>query len=1582
MSIESLSSTSMNELVRACDAFEEAWKAGRCPRIEEYLGTTSEPERTALLQMLLKIEFEMLRKAGSHPQAAEYLAKFATHAKAVRAVFGDVGTDAHAAPPPIPPTEPASDFSPPAQDAPPAPETTIAIPSSEATAAGPTSSANGPMPARIGQYQIQRHLGRGNFDVYLARDEAVGRDVAIKIACRNDAVGRRRLMSLAHEADKLKALNHPRIVKLYEYVPGGDEPGGGDGFIVLEYIEGQTLEDLFHSDPPPAPRLVKIIALIADAVHHAHIHRTGVVHRDLKPANVVVDLKGEPHVCDFGLAVDEEVQRIKRGEVAGTLPYMAPEQVRGETHRLDGRTDIWALGVILYRGLTGRLPFPGVDQAEIFNEILHRDPKPLRMYKPALHPELERICLRCLSRPMGERYLTAADLADDLNRALEESSPRRSAEPDLLLPKGLRPYDCDDATSFLSLLPGPRMGDGMPESVRFWKDRVEAVDGHEAFSVGLLFGPSGGGKSSFVKAGLLPNLDRTKVRSVHLEATPNGTERRLMAEVRPWATPLPAAADLADAIAILRDDPDQQSPKFFLVLDQFEQWLQAHPDEPDAELVRALRQCDGKRVQAILVVRDDFWTAVTRFLRAVDVSLVVGGNAVAVELFDARHARKVLEGFGQALGQLRDGREARTEEAARFLDEAVHGLLGSDDRVIPVRLSLFTEVIRHRPWTPATLEALGGVDGSGVKFLDDCFASVPYKHHRNAAQAVLHRLLPPPTSVIRGIPRAFGELRQAAGYADQPGAFLELMRALDGELKLIVATDSDGSTPGSAERAPSSSEEPGETLYQLAHDYLVRPVRQWVERDQRSTRRGRAQLRLAFITAAWRERPGRRQLPSLLEWGGILSHIRPREWSKDERRLMRATARYYLARVAMVVAMLAALFLVFNNVRDGERAASLLERALKSDARELASLSPDLSAYRNRLRDGLERAEGNASAPPRERAVAAILLHRDRPSTRLAGVLRARARAAGPDEVALIRDALAADPSTAGADALHRTLFDDSEPDGARLRAACLLAGLGPIERDDWARASDTLTRALLDEDRRTIPRWLTLLDQAAPFLLPPLARICADATRDPSVRATSADALAGAFSARGDAAGLAHALSDAQPDAALILLRALEQTTDKEPGVAYLRQLLKESAHTPRDERLVARQALATVALADLGDREPLHVALKHRSDPHLRTHTIQAIATLALAPRVLLDEFAWSDFDGAERQAVLLAWAETRDDGLSPAVQSRVIKAARASYVADSDPGVHSAAELLLRRWGSDALPALGSERGSAVLANERGWEQGPNGHTFVFLPGPVEFLMGSPPDEPKRFEYETRHYRRIDRSLMVATTETTVEQFRAFKPDHQSDERYFGEPSCPVGGVSWYDALRYCNWLSRKAGLDVCYPEKVGPGMVLPSDTLDHNGFRLPTEAEWEYFCRAGADTCRPFGESQEFLNRYAWTWLNSAERSAPAGRLLPNEFGLFDTLGSEWEWTHDGPTGNDWYPAYPYGTRQNPAPDSFAGVPVNNDDWRIVRGGCFDSPPSMARSAHRDIIRASASRYFNGFRVVRTVAARRGSDTSSH
>ena len=191
----------------------------------------------------------------------------------------------------------------------------------------------GPCPRRIGRYQVIRELGRGNFQVYLARDDRDGRDVAIKVARPDDPSGRQRLMSLADEAEKLQALNHPRIVKLYEYVPAGEHGHRRRRLHRARVRRGatETLEELFRAGPVPVLRLIRIVALVAETLHYAHTHASHLVHRDLKPSNILLDLQGEPHVCDFGLAVDEEIQRLRRGEVAGTPPYMAPEQVRGET---------------------------------------------------------------------------------------------------------------------------------------------------------------------------------------------------------------------------------------------------------------------------------------------------------------------------------------------------------------------------------------------------------------------------------------------------------------------------------------------------------------------------------------------------------------------------------------------------------------------------------------------------------------------------------------------------------------------------------------------------------------------------------------------------------------------------------------------------------------------------------------------------------------------------------------------------------------------------------------------------------------------------------------------------------------------------------------------------------------------------------------------------------------------------------------------------------------------------------------------------------------------------------------------------
>jgi hypothetical protein len=424
------------------------------------------------------------------------------------------------------------------------------------------------------------------------------------------------------------------------------------------------------------------------------------------------------------------------------------------------------------------------------------------------------------------------------------------------VPKGLRSFDAGDADFFLELLPGPRDRDGLPESIRFWRGKIEEPDPDQTFAVGLVYGPSGCGKSSLVKAGLLPRL-AGQVRAVYVEATAEETEARLLRGLRKHCPDLPEDLGLAESLSALRRGRGLPGGrKVLLVLDQFEQWLHARRGEDNPELVRALRHCDGSRVQCVVLVRDDFWMAASRFFRGVEVPLLEGGNSAAVDLFDQRHAKKVLAAFGRAFGALS---ESLSKEHDAFLDQAVAGL-AQDGKVVSVRLALFAEMVKGRPWTPATLKEVGGTQGVGVAFLEETFSAptAPPQNrlHQGAARSVLKALLPEAGSDIKGNMRPRQDLLDASGYSGRPGDFEALLRVLDGELRLVTPTDPEGV-------------EAGGQYYQLTHDYLVPSLREWLTRKQKETRRGRAELRLAERAAAWNARPESRHLPAWWEWLSI-----------------------------------------------------------------------------------------------------------------------------------------------------------------------------------------------------------------------------------------------------------------------------------------------------------------------------------------------------------------------------------------------------------------------------------------------------------------------------------------------------------------------------------------------------------------------------------------------------------------------------------------------------------------------------------------------------------------------------------------
>jgi formylglycine-generating enzyme required for sulfatase activity len=235
----------------------------------------------------------------------------------------------------------------------------------------------------------------------------------------------------------------------------------------------------------------------------------------------------------------------------------------------------------------------------------------------------------------------------------------------------------------------------------------------------------------------------------------------------------------------------------------------------------------------------------------------------------------------------------------------------------------------------------------------------------------------------------------------------------------------------------------------------------------------------------------------------------------------------------------------------------------------------------------------------------------------------------------------------------------------------------------------------------------------------------------------------------------------------------------------------------------------------------------------------------------------------------------------------------------------------------------------------------------------------------------EGNERHRRRIDRSFAIASKEVTVEQFLRFRKEHQFFKDFAPSSDCPVNGESWYDAAAYCNWLNEQEGIlkeQWCYLSneegKYADGMTMAPDYLRRTGYRLPTEAEWEYACQAGAETGYSFGEPSDLLGKYAWGGGNSPSRSQPGGKLRPNDQGLFDMHGNAYEWCQDV------YKVYSKAGNGKTIDNTEDIKDINKSDGRVLRGGSFFNQASLLRSANRHSNVPTSRAVGVGFRPART------------
>ena len=275
-------------------------------------------------------------------------------------------------------------------------------------------------PEQISRYQVKKILGQGGFGiVYLAYDEQLQRLVAIKVPHRHLVDRPEDAEAYLAEARTVANLDHPNIVPVHDVGSTEECPF----FVVSKYIEGRTLAQKIKDNRPSVGDTAELVVTVAETLHYAH--RKGLVHRDIKPGNILLDTSGKPYVADFGLALKEK--NIGQGpRYCGTPAYMSPEQARGEGHRVDGRSDIFSLGIVFYELLTGRLPFHADSRDELLEQITTHEPRPPRQWEDTIPKELERICLKALSKRASERYTTAKDFAEDLRHFLDQSSEEES----------------------------------------------------------------------------------------------------------------------------------------------------------------------------------------------------------------------------------------------------------------------------------------------------------------------------------------------------------------------------------------------------------------------------------------------------------------------------------------------------------------------------------------------------------------------------------------------------------------------------------------------------------------------------------------------------------------------------------------------------------------------------------------------------------------------------------------------------------------------------------------------------------------------------------------------------------------------------------------------------------------------------------------------------------------------------------------------------------------------------------------------------------------------------------------------------
>lgn len=573
---------------------------------------------------------------------------------------------------------------------------------------------------------------------------------------------------------------------------------------------------------------------------------------------------------------------------------------------------------------------------------------------------------------------------------------------------------------------------------------------------------------------------------------------------------------------------------------------------------------------------------------------------------------------------------------------------------------------------------------------------------------------------------------------------------------------------------------------------------------------------------------------------------------------------------------------------------------------------------------------------------------------------------AEPDELVVIREAL----DERGDELVTRLwniLADEQRDATRRFNAASALAAYDPAGKSapetGWAEHSRFAATELIQRILRNPGQYQTLMETFRPLrevLLQPLIEIFRDDSRSESQR--YATALLAEY-----AADLPRVLSGLIQDAEgerfePVCLRLQEQGARAVPHLEELLggQLGKDATGRARDA-LARRQANVAVALLRIGATDAVWPLLENSPDPTRRTYLIERIVDRSIDPQVVWERL-WTEQDVSVRRALLLCLGEFGEERLPVEERAALIPQLAKLYRDDPDPGVHGAAEWVLRQWeASDRVREVATDMASARPEGNRKWYVNGQGQTMAFV------VDGSSAFQPIGFQPTYR----LGHSFWIGSKEVTVAEYRRFNPAHNFDAvspdeawalgHASREPD-PARNISLYDAIAYCNWLSEQEGIPEeqwCFlPNSDGEyadGVRLAEPYVEKTGYRLPLDSEWGYACRAGALTDYAFGNQVELLRRYGAYDDEAPGRDVPAaGSLRPNDFGLFDMHGSLWEWTPN----------------VKRAEQSFLIDIVHDSENRIMCGGSYHDQWQRLHANHRPPDGPARRDINNGFRVVRT------------